>query len=169
MAAPPDFNTHSVGVGGWVVRNDGAVLLVRMTYGPAEGKLMIPGGHAEPNEPLDETAVREVKEETGVQTIPRGILLIRQRLQIRERNLYFVFHLTPTTQAATPDAVEVCEAVWLTPEEILARDDVQQIAGELANAYRTWPQTCLAERELTWRPDPGYRLWAGQQGLPHEA
>ncbi len=167
-AEPRGRNLHGLGVGGWVVRSDGAVLLVRMSYGPADGRLMIPGGHADEGEFIEDTAVREVFEETGIAAVPRGILMVRQRMMDGERNLYLVFWMTPTGGELRPQLGEVSEAVWLTPEEILARDDIQPIAAELAASYRTWPQTCLARRELSWQDPAQYRLWAGQQGRPHD-
>ncbi|MBI2301173.1 MAG: NUDIX domain-containing protein [Armatimonadetes bacterium] len=158
-----DHNLHTLGVGGWVVRSDGAVLLVRMTYGPANGRLMMPGGHADPDELLGQTAVREVREETGVTAEPRGILMVRQRLEgDGRRNLYIVFLMTPLDGEARADEAEVSEALWLTPQEILARDDVQPIARELASAWASSPQACLARRSLTWQDDSVYQLWAGE-------
>ncbi len=93
-AEPRGRNLHGLGVGGWVVRSDGAVLLVRMSYGPADGRLMIPGGHADEGEFIEDTAVREVFEETGIAAVPRGILMVRQRMMDGERNLYLVFWMT---------------------------------------------------------------------------
>lgn len=43
------------------------VLLVRRRNPPFEGRWAIPGGFIEPDEPLDETARRELREETGVE------------------------------------------------------------------------------------------------------
>lgn len=163
----PERTVHTLGVGGWVVRGDGRVLLVRMTYGPAQGRLMIPGGHCDPGEFLDDTAVREVLEETGIAALPRGVLLVRQRQDMDPPNLYLVLLMTPERDtAACPDGHEVSECVWLTPAEILARDDIQPIARELAAAYDADAQTCLGRRGLTWREAHDYRLWAGTATQP---
>ena len=43
---------------------DGRVLLVRHTYGRLNWE--VPGGGAEPDESPDETAIREIREETGL-------------------------------------------------------------------------------------------------------
>lgn len=69
-AVPPDV--HGVGpspviaMGGAcaIFDTDGRVLLVRHTYGRLNWEL--PGGAAEPGESPDETAIREVREETGL-------------------------------------------------------------------------------------------------------
>lgn len=154
---------HSVGVGGWVVRTDGRVLLVRMTYGPAKGRLMIPGGHLDPGEFLDQTARREVREETGVSAEPVGLLMVRQRLEEPLPNLYFVFLMKASdgTASATADGGEVSEALWLDVDALLSRDDLQPIARELAQAWHDSPDRWLSERAIDWQDPAAYRLWTG--------
>lgn len=47
--------------------------LVLLVHHKASGLWQFPGGHLDPNEAPDETAVREVFEETGVQATLRGL------------------------------------------------------------------------------------------------
>lgn len=55
-----------------VILNDaGHVLLVKHTYGRLNWEL--PGGGAEPNESMMATAVREVREETGLAVVPEAM------------------------------------------------------------------------------------------------
>ena len=58
---------------------ENALLVVRMTYGPSQGRYMLPGGLLDPGETLDVAAAREVREETGVEARPIGIIGIRTR------------------------------------------------------------------------------------------
>jgi len=161
MAAERRYNAHTIGAGGWVVRQDGAVLLVRMGYGLAKDRLMMPGGRAADGEPLEATAIREVREETGLDVTARGLLMVRQRVLPDERNLYFVFWMQPVGGQLQADGREVTEALWLMPAEVVRRDDVASIAHEVAVAWLAAPRHVLARREVWWQDQAAYHLWTG--------
>jgi len=55
-----------VGAAAAVIDDTGRILLVRHTYGRLNWEL--PGGIREPDESFEETALRELREETGVRT-----------------------------------------------------------------------------------------------------
>ena len=150
-------NLHSIGVGGWIVRDDGKILLVRMTYGPSNGLLMIPGGHADAGEFIEMTAVREVREETGLETKALSILMLRQKIIGDFRNLYFVVHLSPLTSEIRIDHDEVSEALWLSPTEILERQDVQRMVKELAQ--NEVARGNLKPVNVTWTDPSEYKIW----------
>lgn len=59
--------THS-GVYGIIMSGD-AILLVRKSRGPYTGKLDLVGGRSEEDETAEQTLVREVQEETGIQVL----------------------------------------------------------------------------------------------------
>jgi 8-oxo-dGTP diphosphatase len=54
-----------IGVGA-VITCDGKILLEKRKYDPGKGKWSIPGGIVELGENVEQTVVREVKEETGL-------------------------------------------------------------------------------------------------------
>lgn len=56
-----------------VVRH-GRILMVRRRNPPNAGRLALPGGKIEPGESLQEAAVRELYEETGVVAVPREVI-----------------------------------------------------------------------------------------------
>ena len=49
-----------------IVERDGEVLLVKLNYGPREGRWSLPGGLVEPEETPEQAAIRETEEETGL-------------------------------------------------------------------------------------------------------
>lgn len=55
------------------------VLLIRRKGHPFIGKLALPGGFANENEPVENTAARELEEETGVKGVPMKLVDIFSR------------------------------------------------------------------------------------------
>jgi 8-oxo-dGTP diphosphatase len=60
-------------VGGIVFRGDD-ILLVRSGKASSKGRWTLPGGAQNVGETIFETAIREVREETGIEIEPRGII-----------------------------------------------------------------------------------------------
>lgn len=79
----------------------GRVLLVKHTYGKLNWDL--PGGAAEPNESVAGTAIREVREETGLHVVVDrmvGCVYYDQRFDMH----HFVFVCRPVDHQAVPHA-----------------------------------------------------------------
>lgn len=102
-----------VGVGAVIV-HEGRVLLVRRGTEPARGVWSIPGGLIEIGEMLHEAVVREVREETGLQIEPVGLVELLDRIfreQDRVRYHYviadYLCRVTGGSLAAASDADEV--------------------------------------------------------------
>jgi ADP-ribose pyrophosphatase YjhB (NUDIX family) len=68
--------------GAWIEDGDGRVLLVRHAGAPE--RWGTPGGGHEPDESFAETAVREVREETGVECSITGVYWCRRRTIVHE-------------------------------------------------------------------------------------
>jgi ADP-ribose pyrophosphatase YjhB (NUDIX family) len=68
----------------------GRVLLVRRAKEPLKGRWTLPGGTVELGETLEEAVVRELKEETGLQVVPREVLAVLDR--IHRENGRVVYH-----------------------------------------------------------------------------
>lgn len=60
-----DFMHVQVGANA-IVERSGSVLLVKLSYGPREGRWGLPGGLVESDETPEQAAVRETQEETGL-------------------------------------------------------------------------------------------------------
>lgn len=80
-----------------------------------------PTGHWEPDETLQEAVVRETREETGWQFLPRGLVGIYQweRPDGRDTFLRFVFHGDATNGPPSPKLdPEIEQVLWWTETEI---------------------------------------------------
>ncbi|MFW9778388.1 MAG: NUDIX domain-containing protein [Candidatus Heimdallarchaeota archaeon] len=128
MSYPNQMAAHFIGVGG-VVMHDGNVLLVKLTYGPAQGKWLIPGGMVDPGETLGEAVKREIEEETGMDVEPVGILSVRSMVRTGDglTDLYCIFLCELVDTLDRPphanDGVEITEVAWF-PLDRLESDDL---------------------------------------------
>lgn len=123
---PPDAS-HYVGVGGIVINGRNQLLTIREKYfddRPAFYKF--PGGYVHPGEHLAAAVVREVWEETAVQTQFHSIIGIRHAHVDRfgKSDLYFVCRLTPLTEEIRPQDSEIAECVWMPVEQFLQHKEV---------------------------------------------
>lgn len=105
---------------GCIVRKGEQVLLVRHTYGGANGKLLIPGGFCNVGELPEETACREVMEEAGVNAKVSGMLGIR----CHRENWYMLLVMDYIEGEPHSDNNENSEAVFMDVKEALLHDDV---------------------------------------------
>ena len=121
MSYPTKFACHFIGVGGIVFHNT-QVLLVKLTYGPAKGKWLIPGGLVDPGETLQEAVRREILEETGQNIEPLGIIGIRSMVRSTDNltDLYCIFlcQLESDPKPLIIEDEEIHEVRWLTVNEL---------------------------------------------------
>ncbi len=95
-----------VGVGALVIESD-RILLVKRKYPPSKGKWSIPGGHVELGESILETARRELKEETGIDAIPLGVVNVDDYIAYDEEGIRYHYVLVtvllkPLTHSIKP-------------------------------------------------------------------
>eukprot|EP00727_Mastigamoeba_balamuthi_P004283 m51a1_g13852 hypothetical protein (266) ;mRNA; r:573920-575002 len=116
----PGYATHFVGVGGAVVNDKGELLLVRERYAYS-WLWKLPGGLAAPGEDIGTAAVREVREETGLETEFEGIIGVRQLPVARmgAGDVYFVCKLRALDQDAPlrREESEIAEIRWIDLDE----------------------------------------------------
>lgn len=116
----PFVPTHSLGAGGLVQNIQGEILVIR-EQGATTYKL--PGGHIELGETIEDAVIREVLEETGINTTFSAVLGMASTHPYRfgKSNIYIVCKLVPlSTQIDIQDTHEIDDAKWVLPENYLA-------------------------------------------------
>ena len=119
---------------GVVVVDGERILLIQRTEPPAVGAWSLPAGYLEADEPPEQAAVRELREETGLQTVPEALTLV---------STAFIEH--PTGQ-------HVLVIVYAAPRRAV---NGELRAGSDAAAVRFWRLQDLVVSQ-TEQLEPGY-------------
>lgn len=122
--AYPDNPLVGIGV---VIIQGGRVLMCRRAKPPRKGGWSLPGGGQELGERMHETAIREAREETGLEIEILGLVDVIDSLTYDDANrveyhyalIDFAAQVTGGTLQAGDDAAEVR---WVTPEEMRGLD-----------------------------------------------
>lgn len=109
---------------GAVVEKDGKILLVQEAKKSAFGLWNIPAGKLDPPEKIVDAAIREIKEETGLDVTIGGLLGIYQYFPKSDiMTIRFQFKASAIQPELKIPKDEIMDARWFSPEEILAMDD----------------------------------------------
>lgn len=98
-----------IGAAAIITDERGRVLLVRHTYGELNWEL--PGGGGEPGESAEETAAREVREETGIEVVPERLTGIYWERAADMHHFVFACQRIMGTDPR-PSSAEVSEVRW---------------------------------------------------------
>jgi 8-oxo-dGTP diphosphatase len=126
--------TPAVGV---VCLKDDAVLLIRRGTPPRQGEWSLPGGRIEPGERLADAALRELREETGVEAELIGLVDVVDGLFPEAGRHYVLIDYAARWTAGEPVAGDdAAEAVFLPFDEALARVDWEETRRIIRQARR---------------------------------
>ncbi|MFC4531608.1 NUDIX domain-containing protein [Sphaerisporangium dianthi] len=112
--------THAkfmVGVTGVVRDAEGRVLLVKHRFWPEGRQWGLPGGYAKKSETFEDTLVREVREETGLDIRVLGLTLLKSGYRLRAE---VAFEAELIGGAIGLDSFEIIEAGWFAAHELPA-------------------------------------------------
>ncbi|MGD8192106.1 NUDIX hydrolase [Brevibacillus ginsengisoli] len=108
-----------LGAAGIVIKED-KVLVVKKSYGGLKGKWSFPAGFVEQGETVDQAAVREVLEETGITASVKQVVGIRTgviRDEISDNMVIFLMDYREGEPKPQPGEIEV--ATFLPVEELI--------------------------------------------------
>jgi 8-oxo-dGTP diphosphatase len=129
--------------------NDDRVLLVKQTFGPKLWSL--PGGTVEPGESLANAAIREVREETGLDVTVTGLFLMRNR---PDQSCYIF--MTQLMGGELLDSVpgEIDDVAWFSV------DDIHNKASFIEDFTRNVALRAFQNRSMMMSKQP----WQGRDG-----
>lgn len=111
----PANASHTIGVGSFVLNDQGEILAVQERFGLFKDKWKMPSGVVRQGEDVFAGAIREVKEETGIDTEFVEVIGFRQshRGAFGKSDLYFLCVLRPVTSTITVQTAELVDAKWI--------------------------------------------------------
>ncbi|WJZ82506.1 hypothetical protein VitviT2T_002260 [Vitis vinifera] len=125
----PSNASHHVGVGGFVINDNNEVLVVQEKhYAPAlVGLWKIPTGFILEAEEISTGVVREIKEETGIDTEFVEVIAFRHahNVAFEKSDLFFVCMLRPLSTQIAVDDIEIQAAKWMPLDEFVEQPLIQ--------------------------------------------
>lgn len=132
MDSSPPVPVPCVGV---VCLRDGEVLLIRRGREPRLGEWSLPGGRIEPGERAMDAALRELREETGVEAEVLGLVDVVDGLFPEHGRHYVLIDYVARWTGGEPVAGDdAAEAVFMPVEEALRRVDWDETRRIIAMA-----------------------------------
>ncbi|XVF10888.1 hypothetical protein REPUB_Repub07fG0222200 [Reevesia pubescens] len=126
----PANASHQVGVGGFVINDKNEVLVVQEKYcAPEFARIWkIPTGFIVESEEIFTGAVREVKEETGIETEFVEVVAFRHvhNVAFEKSDLFFICMLKPLSTKIMVDDHEIQAAKWMPLVEFVEQPLIQE-------------------------------------------
>ncbi|EEF48144.1 nudix hydrolase 8 isoform X2 [Ricinus communis] len=141
----PGSPSHHIGVGGFVINDKREILAVKEKCScSCSGFWKMPTGYINKSEDLFSGAIREVKEETGVDTIFLKLVAFRHAhlVAFEKSDLLFMCLLKPLSDEITIDENEIEDAKWMGLDEFM-----KQPFYQADHMSRRAIQACVAAYE----------------------
>uniref|UniRef100_A0A7N1A9Q3 Nudix hydrolase domain-containing protein n=1 Tax=Kalanchoe fedtschenkoi TaxID=63787 RepID=A0A7N1A9Q3_KALFE len=139
----PANASHQVGVGGFVINDRNEVLVVQEKYCSPQFRdcWKLPTGFIHESEEIYAGAVREVKEETGIDTEFVEVIAFRHahNVAFEKSDLFFICMLRPLSTEINVDDQEIQAAKWMALDEF-----VQQAIIRSDNMFNKIIGICVA-------------------------
>ncbi|MEW6754985.1 MAG: NUDIX domain-containing protein [Candidatus Latescibacterota bacterium] len=148
----PGYSTHYIGAGGVVLNAAGELLVVCERYFHTPGqppRYKLPGGALHPREHLVDGVIREVREETGIETRFEALVCLRHWHEYRygQSDIYFICRLRPLGGQIRRQEEEIFDCRWMPVEEYLAAPSSSPFNRQVVRAALASPGLVPVEVE----------------------
>ncbi|XWS75897.1 hypothetical protein CRYUN_Cryun01aG0131100 [Craigia yunnanensis] len=140
----PENTSHRVGIGAFVMNDKREELVVQEKNGKFKGKGVwkFPTGVVNEGEDISMAAIREVKEETGIDTEFVEILAFSHKSFFTKSDLFFVCMLRPHSFDIQNQDIEIEAAQWMSLDDYAAQPFIQK-----HDAFSSVAKVCLTKLE----------------------
>ncbi|CAH6421266.1 NUDIX hydrolase [uncultured virus] len=155
----PGYNTSGIGIVASIRDEEGNFLLVKERFGAWANKYKHPTGTLQKGEFPVEGALREIKEELGVDVVYQhafGVMAMKGQLYDSNHVNFYLSFALPRGQSLRLQESEITDARWFGLEELLAGgDDVHFLAKSWAQMEQQAAKLIVGVRK-----DASKYLWA---------
>lgn len=120
-------------VAGLVIDENGKWLVVKKKYSGLKGMWSLPAGFVNAGEAVDEAVIREVREETGLHTIIKGIVGVRSGViqdDVSDNMMIFLLKSKETSSIQIEEK-ELWDVRWKSPQELLEDEKTSVMVHEM--------------------------------------
>ncbi len=134
----PPYASHYVGAGGVVLNERRELLVVWESAHRRNGRryYKLPGGALHRGEHVVDGVIREVREETGIDTRFETLVCFRHwhGYRFNTSDIYFVCRLAPLTHEIRAQEDEIAECLWMPVDEYMASEHVGDFNRQIVRA-----------------------------------
>jgi len=116
---------------------DNTILLMREGDLPYRDCWVVPGGYLKPDETVKQAVVREVKEETGLEVIPKELLGLYDDFLSEEEPTHHIIaaYRAMVIGGRVIFTREATKYAWMNPEEVIKSDDVPDVFKRIVKDF----------------------------------
>jgi 8-oxo-dGTP diphosphatase len=127
-----------IGVGAVVFNAEGEILLIKRGKPPHYGRWMVPGGTLEWGETLEAAAIREVREETGIEIEIERFVEIIEAITPGDEGFHYVImdYAARAASGVLAAGSDALDAAWTPVERLGELDLTEDLARVIEKARR---------------------------------
>lgn len=139
------FYLNPTPAAGTLVEENGHVLLIRRAVAPRAGFWAFPAGYMEADESAEEAAIRETREETGLQVVLDALLNVYSFEDVTHQRGVLILYRAHVVGGELRPGDDAMDARWFAPHELPPESDIAFPTHR--QALREW----LQARAVTYR------------------